>query len=171
MKSIVEIKEYLLTNSVKNAQNLLDIEKCLNKDGIDLPDNILVHSSGIGSAEFITWYESITFPKSFEECRMVLQLPSGEINVEAPIQYSAYAKNIIKLIICRNAYWKLCDDWEPDWTDESTKKYCIMTVSGEVVTNEYTYKKNHILSFPTEEVTVEFHRNFKPLIDQCAPFI
>ncbi len=178
MKTIVEIKEYLLTNSVKNAQNLLDIEKCLNKDGIDLPDNILVHSGGVGSTEFITWYESTTYPKSFDECKMILQLPSGDIPIEAPVPYSTYAKNFIKLIICRNAYWKIYGEqmeldkpWEPDWTDDTTKKYCIRTLAGEIVTNEYTYKKNHILAFPTEELTIEFYRNFKNLIEQCMSFI
>ena len=72
-----EIRGYLLHNSVKDAKNLVLIERFLNNFGFKLPDNITVHSGGIGFLEFKnkfksklskTWFTLCTLSYGYEQC-------------------------------------------------------------------------------------------------------
>lgn len=178
-RSYEEVSKYLLENSVRNAQNLLDIERCLEGDGLKLPDNININSGGIGSAEFIGWYENPPYPKSYEECCKVLGFEH-----DGDIVYSGKwlcgndylekqlkeIRQINKLFTCLNAYRKLAgeqlgldDSWEPS---EHEIAYNIRYLSGEIITGD-EYGKHYVLEFPTKQLRDVFLENFKELIENC----
>ena len=60
--------------------------------------------------------------------------------------------------------------WNPDWTDNSQKKFTISYYQGEI---NLTGGNNvhRVLSFPTEEMRDVFYQNFKNLIEQCKNLI
>ena len=61
LKTQEEINNYLSKISIKDANNLLSIEKRLEDDKLVLPDSILVNkNSGTSSSEFIEWYRCST---------------------------------------------------------------------------------------------------------------
>lgn len=68
-----EVNRYLLENPIRNAQELLAIEKELALALMSLPENITIHSRGINSKEFLEWFYSdpistddIIFPMTYE---------------------------------------------------------------------------------------------------------
>jgi hypothetical protein len=66
--------------------------------------------------------------------------------------------------------------WEPDWEDETQVKYMITTFNNklEFFSSIHSYvvgRRNHILSFPTEEMRDTFYKNFKNLIEQCKELL
>lgn len=78
-------------------------------------------------------------------------------------------ESFIKLKICRNAYWKIVGDWEPEFRF-GKKKYCIMTKYNKVI-SATVEETNRILVFPTEEMRDAFYNNFKDLIEQCKELL
>jgi hypothetical protein len=106
------------------------------------------------------------YPKTYEECCIVLQ--------DACMTHKGgYKGNLIqtfqKLLICRDVYRKIADDWEPDW-EYNDRKYTIFCAEGKV---EYSmsYDCNHLLTFPTEEMRDAFYNNFKELIEECKELL
>lgn len=85
--------------------------------------------------------------------------------------------NLRKLLICRDAYWKIADEqmglgkpWEPNWEDESEDKYTIVLHDNK---NCYANCKGtcSFLTFPTAEMRDTFYENFKDLIEECKMFL
>ena len=77
-----------------------------------------------------------------------------------------------KLLICRNAYWKIAGEemglgkpWEPDWDNLSTNHEFIKIDKG-----CFTYS-SRVLVFPTEEMRDTFYENFKELIESCKELL
>lgn len=82
-----------------------------------------------------------------------------------------------KLLICRDAYWKIAGEkmglgkqWEPDWLDTNTQKYCIYYV-GDEIKKQPMLEVHHFLAFPTAKMCDMFFENFKDLIEQCKDFL
>ena len=82
-----------------------------------------------------------------------------------------------KLIICRNAYWKIAGEqmgldkpWKPDWTNKTQDKYVIYTDGNTICTNWFCLGHN-IIAFPTEEMRDAFYENFKDLIEKCKELL
>ena len=177
-KTYEEVNRYLLENPIKNAQNLLDIEKCLENDGMKLPENITIYSKGIGSIDFIKWYEKskYQYPNTISECCAIL-CPDVEFDKVIHGYNYELLKKFGKLLIYRNAYWKIAGDemgldkpWEPDWHTESEIKYVIEVYRDNVRKNSQYYT-NTTLAFPTEEMRNIFYENFKDLIEQCKELL
>ena len=121
------------------------------------------------------------YPKTYEGCcKNVFELKHGEMTVDVPMHYSPLIINFTKLLICRDAYWKIAGEemglgkpWEPDWVRNSKRKYCITYADGEIdhqLHNTAEYR-NRILAFPTAEIRDAFYENFKDLIEQCKEFL
>lgn len=128
------------------------------------------------------------YPKSYEECLDVLSM---EYATHYNLRYFTYEHgyyeydttdklcslqdklNILgKLIICRNAYWKIAGEylgldkpWEPDWDNLSTNHEFIIINKG-----CFTYS-SRLLVFPTIEMLEAFYRNFKYLIELCKELL
>lgn len=120
----------------------------------------------------------LEYPKTYEECCDFLGLENYKsltlINVTDE-EDSLYT-NFIKLIRCRNAYWKLYGEkmglgkpWEPDYKDGCIK-YTITVAENEIYT-DVSYIFNYVLIFPTEEMREAFYQNFRELIEKCKILI
>lgn len=174
-----QVNRYLLENRVKNAQNLLDIEKCLENDDMKLPENITIHSKGIGSIDFIKWYKSKQYPTNLKECYDVLGVPNNEryVEVDNPIFPNKLIKSFTELLICRTAYWEIAGEkmslgkaWEPDWLNAEQDKYVLFIHNNAICSNRYVLG-HKILAFPTEEMRDVFYENFKELIKKTKELL
>ena len=125
------------------------------------------------------------YPKTYEECREIIKL-GKEHTLEGEIirinNYKiALLESFQKLLICRDAYWKLYGEekglgkpWEPDY-DSGVNKYGIICMNGVVQeSNPATNWERHlnkVLDFPTREMRDAFYENFKGLIESCKELL
>ena len=176
-KTQVEVDKYLQEHSVKNAMNVVDIETCLETDGLKLPENVVINSKGIGSIQFIQWYEKPKYPKTYEECCKILDLNQRDYD---RVGYkSDLLCKLQLLLLCRDAYWEIAGEeigldkpWEPDFTNNDEERYGIYTLANKVERDFCGVGDvNMILSFPTEEMRDEFYNNFKELIESCKELL
>ena len=195
-KTQAEVDKYLQEHSIKNGMNVIDIETCLEMDGLKLPENVVINSKGIGSIQFIQWYEKTKYPKTYEECCQVLMgktdfqdfelvltryaiTRSEENSISLVPPHISLINNFYKLLICRDAYWKIAGEqmgldkpWEPDWGEnDGGYRYCIRNRSNKIVLSNEWLGENYILSFPTKEMRDEFYKNFKELIEECKELL
>jgi hypothetical protein len=117
---------------------------------------------------------SPSYPKSYEECCDVIGINRHEVEIDIPRPYQQNMFNLFKLLICRDAYWKIAGEqmglgkpWEPDWNDNNQPKFGIHNVQNDIRTINLRVLKNLILVFPTEEMRDVFYNNFKNLIEKC----
>ena len=136
------------------------------------------------------------YPKIYEECCQVLMgktdfqdfelvltryaITRSEENSISPCPpYISLINNFYKLLICRDAYWKIAGEqmgldkpWEPDWGEnDGGYRYCIRNRSNKIVLSNEWLGENYILSFPTAEMRDEFFENFKELIEECKELL
>ena len=118
------------------------------------------------------------YPKTYEECCEVLGILEdkgfGFINLSEC--ENTLMSHFIQLKRCRDAYWKIAGKemglgkpWEPDCTDD-TLKYGIRIYRNKINCN-YTFERNGLLLFPTEEMQNEFYKNFRELIEECKELL
>ena len=177
-KTQAEVDKYLKEHPIKNAMNVIDIETCLETDGLKLSENVVINSKGIGSIQFIQWYEKTKYPKTYEECCEVLNL-GEDGNLYTKGHQASLIQDFHKLFICRAAYWKIAGEqmglgkpWEPDWGEnDGGYRYCIRNQSNKIVLSNEWLGENYILSFPTAEMRDEFFENFKELIEECKELL
>lgn len=132
------------------------MENKLNKDMKETwccPEGYEFDENGniINATKIVLEKKKKEYPKTYEECCMVLQ--------DACMTHKGgYKSNLIqtlqKLLICRDAYWKIAGEemglgkpWEPYYTNTM------------------------VLSFPTEEMRDAFYENFKSEIESCKELL
>ena len=115
------------------------------------------------------------YPKTYVECCEIIHSdPSFYVDTHL---YSDKLESLYKLLICRNAYWKIYGEqmglgkpWKPDWTNNHQKKWIINFYQGEI--NFTTGPNVHfVLAFPSDEICDYFYNNFKDLINQCKELL
>ena len=74
-----------------------------------------------------------------------------------------------QLLMFRDAWWKMADDWKPDWNEE-TDKFTISNKCNKIYLNNTAWYAE-VLSFPTAEMRDAFFENFKELIEQCKELL
>ena len=176
-KTQAEVDKYLQEHPIKDAMNVIDIENCLETDGLKLPENVVINSKGIGSIQFIQWYEKSQYPMTYKECCKILGADPSRIIVPSNCQDMTHEENkhcyemdnLYQLLICRDAYWKIAGDWKPEFRF-GKKKYCIMTKDNKVI-SATVEETNRLLTFPTSEMRDAFYKNFKDLIEQCKELL
>lgn len=118
------------------------------------------------------------YPETYEGCCEVLLLkPERATYSVSGLEYKRHLiVNLQRLLICRNAYWKIYGEkmrlgkhWEPDWNTKELK-YIIYYENDKLWFND-EISRNTILAFPTEEVRDAFYENFKDLIESCNEFL
>ena len=116
------------------------------------------------------------YPKTYEECvRIAKNIHGYDIHIDAPA-YMTLMESFIKLLICRDAYWKITGEelglgkaWEPDFSDDSPK-YNIFRYENEITLSDNNWS-NRILAFPNIEMRNAFAENFKELIEKCKELL
>ena len=109
-----------------------------------------------------------TYPKTYEECCEILKVTHCE--------WFGYLGEVLvpfqKLLICRDAYWKIAGDqmglgkpWEPDWDNSSTPREFIKINKGRLI------HLSRVLVFPPSEMRDAFYENFKELIEECKELL
>ena len=103
-------------------------------------------------------------PVTYEECCMVLGISPG-ISMTLPL-YQTELTNYYKLLVCRNAWYKVLDyDWESE--DDTHLS---------IVSNPYGYLdyaagfdkfRNTVFRFPNERITDMFAEHFEDLFKNC----
>ena len=123
------------------------------------------------------------YPKTYKECcERVNACPTVGISYDTneDMLYNDEVDltliTLRKLLICRNAYWKLAGEemglgkpWKPDW-ENGRAKFCIITCENRIIRGVYE-SANTILAFPTDELRDAFYENFKDLIGECKELL
>lgn len=167
----------------KIAYLSINNEKYADQIEIDLGDN---YEYKFETNKLYIVKKKPKYPMTYEECCEVLSIPSYY-----KLKYSTYEHDyheyttskklcllqdnlnkLGKLIICRDAYWKIAGEemglgkpWEPDWDNLSTTHEFIKIIKG---CFDYSSK---ILVFPTIEMRNAFYENFNELIEQCKELL
>ena len=141
------------------------------KDRYDIPDDYhFVDKNGneINISEIVLEKKKQEYPKTYEECCEIIH-SDPKFYVDTHL-YSGTLETLYKLLICRDAYWKIAGDemgldkpWEPDWNTSEPKYVIACTSNGIEKQWETTYCKG--FAFPTEEMRDAFYENFKELIE------
>ena len=74
-----------------------------------------------------------------------------------------------ELLLFRDAWWKMADDWKPDWNEE-TDKFTISNKCNKIYLNNTAWYAE-VLSFPTAEMRDAFYEDFKELINECKELL
>ena len=160
---------------LKNAKASKEIEVILGDYEFVLKD---------GKTYFIK--KQPQYPKNYCECCEVLDAhPSRSVDSTFITGLTDYEDNLsnlmsdlYKLLICRDAYWKIAgkemglgEPWKPLDDGITHKKYVIQTVNGEITKLDTWCKTRNILELPTPEMRDVFYEHFKDLIEMCKEFI
>lgn len=95
------------------------------------------------------------YPTTYEECRKVLGIDE-EMIVQGGWYRHGFIRNFYKLLICRDAYWKIAGNWKPDYDNPRQVKW------GST--------KKFALPFPNKEVLDAFNENFNDLVQKCENY-
>ena len=116
------------------------------------------------------------YPDNYEECvRIAKNIHGYDIHIDAPA-YRELMESFIKLLICREAYWKIAGEemglgkpWEPNWTTFEGMP-AIFRFRYNIVC-DYVKHQHCLLVFPTKEIRNIFYENFKNEIEQCKELL
>lgn len=128
------------------------------------------------------------YPKTYDGCCKVLDIQSDwhltfnssascDLCINKEFEYVCKLEAFRKLLICRNAYWKIAGEWmglgkpwKPDWTNTNSNKYCIYYV-GDEIKKQPMLEVHHFLAFPNAEMRDAFFENFKETIELCKELL
>lgn len=155
-------------------------QEIIIRDGYEFQDE---NGNVINTKKITLVKKKPKYPTTYEKCCKIVQTnPHWNLcyhtwsNTWDFATNNPYANNLLnkleclyKLIICRDAYWKIAGDWKPEFRF-GNKKYCIMTKDNKVITATVE-ETNRILAFPTVEMRDTFYENFKDLINDCKELL
>ena len=161
-KDLQPYKEEAMEKEISGA--IVDRFICL--EGYDFYDD----KGNIIDTKEITMKKQSKYPKTYDKCLEILGY-----NTAHTIPMNHGHKGFLfmrfqRLLIYRDAYWKIAGDWKPNWEDGSTTKYTISCVKNKIElrkAHEFTFT----LAFPTEEMRDAFYENFKELIEECKELL
>ena len=165
----IDLNEYMgLTyqyyNQCMDADNIIIDTKLYNTDNISILFNDEFEPEIVGNKIVLKRQTKL---KTFEECAKYL-------DTYYPTNYGykgGLVESFQKLLICRDAYWKLAGNWQPDWKDKSKPKYVILSQEGDIILRSEVFIRTCFLAFPTIEMRDAFYENFKELIKACKEFL
>lgn len=105
------------------------------------------------------------YPQTFEECCTVLGLT--ELGIIGGYRHGLLTQ-FRNLLICRDAYWKIADDWKFNFEE---KCYYLCNEYHEIQDFNGVCDCNAVLAFPTEEMREAFYDNFEELIKECKSLL
>lgn len=143
------------------TSNGKDIEIILNNEW----------TAKIGDNGNVVLKQKPKYPETYKECCEVLGIKEENISFCTHSLISDIKfKNLYKLYICRNAYWKITDYKGP----ESGTEFCWLyynTYNREIKTEKGTPDCSMFMSFPNEYVADKFIKYFGNLLEDCKEFL
>lgn len=163
---------------LRGFRNDFNVKSCSAKNNT-IPNGFELQKDG-----YFSWLNKKEYPKTYEECCKVLGIDVRDLDILDNMLDTSeiiYRKNLDrllnsfrKLIICRDAYWKLYGEemglgkpWEPT---EGEMVYSIYRHSNKIGT-EMFLGKSVTFEFPTPEMRDAFYENFKELINECKELL
>ena len=114
-------------------------------------------------------YERIDQPTSLDEACNVINVKN-----HYAYRYSLF-ETLQRLLVFRDAWWKMADDWKPDYNDCTEDKYFSTKFFIYVYRNEIHFGSceltHRLLAFPTAEMRDAFYENFKELINEVKELL
>ena len=112
------------------------------------------------------------YPTTYEECCEILKVDTEHTLEGVPlISYNVCVLEALqKILICRDAYWKIINDWQPNWNNSEEIKYVIF-FDGDILEKGKYSTTRRILAFPSREMRDIFYENFKDLIEECKELL
>lgn len=163
--------------TAKYLQPYKEQEETMKEIKIDIPKGYEFTGVDDNNQQVVLTKIQPQYPATYEECCMVLNKRTFLSFDGLSLEEVGLYKPFIKLMRCRNAYWKIAGEqmglgkpWKPDWEDETEIYYTISYdgVNIKRYNNIDVYSK---LAFPTEEMRDAFYDNFKDLIEECKELI
>lgn len=141
---------------------------------LDIPDGYEFFGINDDNKVVLT-KKQVKYPKTYEECCDVLKIEYPYFKTEEDgISASTYKNKLVgalkKLLICRDAYWKIADDWKPEYGDVTEIFYTI-SYDGVDIRCYNDTEVYSILAFPTKEMRDAFYENFKDLVEECKELL
>jgi hypothetical protein len=192
MKLIVECSQKL----VRLGENLWDKEQKLDKvEPLDVPtmttdfvkehglpcpeEYVFKDENGniINATKIVLEKKKKEYPKTFEACVNVLGMTYHDIveirGDDIPKKYGNVLDCLYKLLICRDAYWKIAGDWKPEFGGEPYYYIDVANykVNKGVINGLTNCTRNMILVFPKYEMRDAFYENFKKEIEICKELL
>ena len=149
-----------------------------------LPDGYIFKDENgnvINAKKIVLEKKKKEYPKTYGYCCDTLDCCSYNVGFdrcETPYDVTLHNKLLAlrKLLICRDAYWKLAGEelslgkpWEPSDSDYITGRYCIFVNRGNIICD--TPAQDCILTFPTEEMRDTFYEVFREEIEICKELL
>ena len=110
--------------------------------------------------------EVVYLPKNLKQCIDIL---GDDYSEDKDLIIKSDLDGIRKLVACRNAYWKMANDWKPDYT-QMTKKYCIVMRRNRFAIITST-EIRRIFAFPTPEMARAYLENFRGSLEACKDWL
>lgn len=152
--------------------------KTIDLNNYDLEDKVELilgnnHEIKIENGRTYIIHKNQNYPKTFIECCKVLDINPDDIKIDLPEPYKSLMIPLTKLLICRNAYWKLANNWEPKYNG------CAYVITNNESNILYRYNSiylfDHLLAFPTARMADKFLNYFgdngDKLINSCKKFL
>ena len=176
------------------CHNLNDFMDMLNNE-IKLPDGYIFKDENgniIDTSKIVLEKKEKEYPKTYEECCKILYEecckilgvdPDNFLTItncyDGEVETTDYERGLLSkfaslwyLRICRDAYWKIADDWKEKRKEESRRYVIDSTLLGKVEKcTMIDCTTNDLLDFPTEEMRDAFYENFKELIERCKELL
>lgn len=112
--------------------------------------------------------EKSKFPTEIGECYKIVDT---QLDINYVVgKYEDQLGYLQNLLICRNAWWKIDNNYKPNYKRD-TLKYSICCVKGEVSADCTTFDISAILTFRTASIRNKFYETFKYLIEECKELI
>ena len=164
-----------------------EAEKLDEEHEIKLPDGYIFKDENgnvINATKIVMEKKKKMYPKTYEECCKIIGAdPNNFLGITncyyGEVETTNYEKGLLNNIaalwylrICRDAYWKIADDWKEKRKERSTSYVIYSTTSGEIVKCTMINSiANYLLDFPTEEMRDAFYENVKELIERCKELL
>ena len=116
--------------------------------------------------------KSQQYPTTVKECCETLKLLNHERNGISGYE-SGKLWALQKLLICRDAYWKLADDWKPDWGNGKMYYIYYNPNVHDIAYGLFSFGSSFQvkLVFPTLEMRDAFYDNFEKEIEECKELL
>lgn len=125
------------------------------------------------------------YPTTYEDCcdtlnpsskqwrhKFLLATTDGYGNVVDCSYKSPYFSKLNalhKLLICRDAWWKVDNNWKPKWKNRQMKRGIVCSYNQ--ITTSTLLSISAILAFRTKEIRDKFLETFRDLIEQCKELL